>query len=399
MAGADQEKRNPVLSLNCGSSTVKFALFRGGEDAPCLHGVAEQLGTGAAAMRWTRAAEQPGESLAGDSHEAAITRIAALLAGDSTTLLGIGHRVVHGGELFKQPVRITAAVLEEIDRLADLAPLHNPANARGIRLLARHFPTTPQVAVFDTAFHQTMPPKAFHYALPHELYAQHRVRRYGFHGTSHEFVAREAALCLKRPLEELQLITIHLGNGCSACAIRHGRSMDTTMGLTPSEGMMMGTRSGDVDPALHQVLARLTGRSLDDLTELLNRQSGLLGVSGLSNDRRVLEARMNEGDPRATLALELFCHRAARAILGLTTALERVDALVFTGGIGENSAFIRRRIVEQMPLLGVSLDVAANAAHGTATGGKISRDAGPGCLVLATNEELAIARAVRELLA
>ncbi|HAV65230.1 MAG TPA: acetate kinase, partial [Verrucomicrobiales bacterium] len=301
-------------------------------------------------------------------------------------------RVVHGGEFFRQAVLIDDSVEARIQSLFTLAPLHNPPNLLGIQAMRRRFPGVLQVAVFDTAFHQSMPEQAFRYAIPETFYLQHGVRRYGAHGTSHRFVAEATAAALGRPLEELQLITAHLGNGCSGCAIRSGLSVETTMGLTPLEGMMMGTRSGDVDPALHQFLALNAGLSLTAITDLLTKQSGLLGVSGTTNDRRVLEAAMQRGDARARLALELFCYRAAKCLLALTAALDRVDALTFTGGIGENSAFIRRRIVEQMPLLGIELVEEANSANGARTGGQISRTDGKACLVIPTNEELAIAR-------
>ena len=292
---ASNEHSDRVLALNCGSSTVKFAVFCGDQPAPILHGNAEALETEAATFRWTVGPETKARSMPGAGHREAIEALVGWIADAGLSLGGIGHRVVHGGEFFAAPARVDADVLQRIEQLCALAPLHNPANLLGIRLMSERFPALPQLAVFDTAFHQTLPPKAYHYALPAEFYKQHRVRRYGFHGTSHQWVAQEAALRLRRPLAELQLLVVHLGNGCSACAIRDGRSVDTTMGLTPMEGMMMGTRSGDVDPSLHQFLATQTGRSLEEITHLLNRQSGLFGVSGVSNDRRVLEERMRAG--------------------------------------------------------------------------------------------------------
>jgi acetate kinase len=249
------------------------------------------------------------------------------------------------------------------------------------------------VAVFDTAFHQTMPPRAHLYALPYELYEQHQVRRYGFHGTSHRYVAGEAAARLGRPLEELELITAHLGNGCSACAVRRGRSVDTTMGFTPLEGLMMGTRSGDVDPNLHQFLAEKTGRSLVQVTELLNRQSGLLGVSGIGNDMRALLEARERGEMRARLAIEIFCYRLAKGVLGLGAALERIDALVFTGGIGEHAAPVRADTLAALRVLGAVVDPELNQTHGAGTLGRITRiDSKLLALVIPTNEELVIAR-------
>lgn len=393
--GCDQRV---VLALNSGSSTVKFAAFADGQDSALIAGVASALATPEANLSWTSPAGSQALPLPAADHRVAIEALCRLLEELGINIAGIGHRVVHGGEAFTEATAVDEVVIRQIEQLAPLAPLHNPPNLLGIRLLTEHFPAVPQVAVFDTAFHQTLPPKAFHYALPREFYENHRVRRYGFHGTSHRHVAIEAARRLNRDLAGLQLITAHLGNGCSACAIRDGRSVDTTMGLTPAEGMMMGTRSGDVDPTLHQFLARQAGLSLDEVTELLNRRGGLLGVSGFSNDRRLLEQRAAAGDERAMLALELFCFRAAKAILGMTASLERVEALVFTGGIGENSAWVRRRIVEQTALLGVRLDEAANNRNGSDTNGRISRLDSPAGLVVPTNEELAIAREVWRLL-
>lgn len=393
----DRDQR-VVLALNSGSSTVKFAAFAEGQDSALVTGIAAALTTPEATLSWSSPAGSQSLPLPDADHRVAIESLCRLLAELGMNLAGIGHRVVHGGEVFTQAMRIDEAVIRQIEQLAPLAPLHNPSNLLGIRVLTERFPAVPQVAVFDTAFHQTLPPRAFHYALPREFYETHRVRRYGFHGTSHQHVGVEAARRLNRDFAGLQMITAHLGNGCSACAIRDGRSVDTTMGLTPAEGMMMGTRSGDVDPTLHQFLARQAGLSLDEVTELLNRRGGLLGVSGFSNDRRLLEQRAAAGDERAALALELFCFRAAKAILGMTASLERVEALVFTGGIGENSAWVRRRILEQTALLGIRLDEAANNRNGSDTNGRISRPGSPVCLVVPTNEELAIAREVWRLL-
>jgi acetate kinase len=397
VANRDRDQR-VVLALNSGSSTVKFAAFAEGRDSALITGVAAALTTPEANLSWTNPAGSRSLPQPAADHRLAIESLGRLLAERGINIAGIGHRIVHGGEAFTEPTLIDERVIRRIEQLAPLAPLHNPPNLLGIRLLIERFPDVPQVAVFDTAFHQTLPPRAFHYALPREFYETHRVRRYGFHGTSHQHVATEAARRLNRDLAGLQLITVHLGNGCSACALRDGRSVDTTMGLTPAEGMMMGTRSGDVDPTLHQFLARQAGLSLAEVTELLNRRSGLLGVSGFSNDRRLLEQRAAAGDERAALALELFCFRAAKAVLGMTASLECVEALVFTGGIGENSALIRRRIVEQAALLGIRLDAEANNRNGIDTNGRISRPGSPACLVVPTNEELAIASAVWRLL-
>jgi acetate kinase len=257
----------------------------------------------------------------------------------------------------------------------------------------------PQVAVFDTAFHQTMPPHAFRYAVPEEWYTRHAVRRYGFHGISHRFVSEQAASMLGRPLGELRLVTAHLGNGCSATAVRDGVSVDTTMGLTPLDGLVMGTRSGDVDPGLLGYLAGRTGMNVDELTRALNLDSGLQGLSGVGNDMRTVEAAAADGNEGARLALEVFVHRLAKAIAGLVTSLERLDALVFTGGIGENSAVVRGLVLARLGFLGLTEDPEANAAHGRSTGGRISRPGPVQALVVPTDEELMIARDTARLVA
>jgi acetate kinase len=383
-----------VLVINCGSSSVKFAALEPESGALLCHGLAERLGTDGARLLLNSEAEIALERGAGPAEvlELAAPRLAQL------GLVAVGHRVVHGGEAFADSVALDAPALAQIRRCARLAPLHNPANLLGIEAACQRFPQLPQIAVFDTAFHQSLPPKAYLYALPYELYTQQQVRRYGFHGSSHRHVASEAARRIGKPLTELQLISAHLGNGCSSCAIKAGRSVDTSMGLTPLEGLVMGTRSGDVDPNLHQFLAEQTGQSLSAITELLNRKSGLLGLSGLSNDMRTLLAA-REREPRARLALDVFCYRLAKSILGLCAALERLDALVFTGGIGEHAAPVRAQVLAELAFLGTELDPEANLEHGAHTGGRISA---PGsrllALVVPTNEELVIAREAARLL-
>jgi acetate kinase len=306
-------------------------------------------------------------------------------------LSGIGHRVVHGGETFTEPALVDGEVLEAIRRTEPLAPLHNPANLMGIRVALELFPAVPQVAVFDTSFHQSMPPRAFRYALPEEFYRRHHLRRYGFHGTSHNYVAKMAAAHLSRRLEDLNLITLHLGNGASAAAIRGGRSVDTSMGLTPLEGLMMGTRSGDVDPALHFYLAREAAMELDDIEDLLYTKSGLLGVCG-TNDMREVERLAGQGDEGAELALEMYCYRVKKYIGAYFAVLGRLDALVFTGGIGENSALVRRMSCQGLDALGITLD---DYLNGSPLGGvsAIHSDGGlVPVLVVRTDEELEIAR-------
>jgi len=296
-------------------------------------------------------------------------------------------------------VLVDAKVLDAIRSFIPLAPLHNPANLAGIEAVRAARPDLPQVAVFDTAFHQTMPPRAYRYAVPEEWYTRYGVRRYGFHGTSHRFVSERAAALLGRPLGELRLVTAHLGNGCSLAAVRDGVSVDTTMGLTTLEGLVMGTRSGDVDPGMFGYLADRAGLSVGQLTDVLNTASGLAGLSGVSNDMRTVEAAAAAGNERAWLALEVFVHRLAKAIAGMVVGLGGLDALVFTAGIGEHSAEIRGRVLASLGFLGLAEDTEANARHGRDTGGRISPDGPVLALVVPTDEELMIARDSARLIA
>ena len=379
-----------VLVINCGSSSLKVAVVEAETGQVLLEAAAERLGSDQAELHYasapggiTKLAENAGPAEVLDQ---------VLPALEGLRLVAIGHRVVHGGEAFTDSVLLDAHAIAEIQRCVRLAPLHNPANLRAIQLARERFPDLPHVAVFDTAFHHTLPAKAYLYAVPYELYQQHGVRRYGFHGSSHAYVASEAARRLDQPLAELQLVTAHLGNGCSTCAVKHGRSVDTSMGLTPLEGLVMGTRSGDVDPNLHQFLSEQTGQTLTQVTELLNRKSGLLGVSGLSNDMRALLAAPSS-QPRAKLAVDLFCYRLAKSILAQCAALERLDALVFTGGIGEHSADVRAQTLAQLGILGAELDEPQNRQHGARSNGRISAERSKLlALVVPTNEQLVIAR-------
>ncbi len=385
-----------VLVLNSGSSSVKFALLVPGSGERVMGGIGERLGTPEALLRvrWYPAAAVT-ERLPGGTHRDVVARVLDHLAGaghSGAQLLGAGHRVVHGGERFTSSIRVDDAVIAAVRSFSHLAPLHNPANLAGIEAVRAVLPDLPQVAVFDTAFHQTMPPRAFRYAVPEEWYTRYGVRRYGFHGISHRFVSEQAAVVLGRSPGELRLVTAHLGNGCSATAVRDGVSVDTTMGLTPLDGLVMGTRSGDVDPGLLSYLVGRTGRGVDELTRALNLDSGLEGLSGVGNDMRTVEAAAAGGNERARLALEVFVHRLSKAIAGLVVGLQRLDALVFTGGIGENSAVVRSLVLRELGFLGLAEDAAANAGHGRRTGGRISVDAPVLALVVPTDEELLIAR-------
>jgi acetate kinase len=380
-----------VIVINCGSSSLKFAVFPADGGEPVLKGLAERLGCQEAVLRVTRSGQVETTAIPGASHRDALREVVAGMGGHKP--LGIGHRMVHGGEEFTGSVVINTEVITAVERCSALAPLHNPANLIGVHTAMELFPELPQVAVFDTAFHQTLPPRAFHYAIPRSYYDELKVRRYGFHGTSHHYVTLETARLLGKEPQKTNLVTMHLGNGCSACAVRHGHSVDTTMGLTPSEGLVMGTRSGDVDPALHQFLQDQTGMRLAEITAMLNSQSGLLGLSGLSNDMRTLDEAAAHGHPGAKLAIEVFCYRLAKSVSGLMVALDEIDALVFTGGIGENSARVRSLTAATLKIHGVMMNDARNASHGRHSHGIISADASRiRCMVVPTNEELMIAR-------
>jgi len=397
-----------VLVLNSGSSSVRFALLEPGTGKRVAEGTAEKAGTPEAVLRIPR---HPGgdvsEPLPDGSYQGVIGRILGYLAGaghgvtgtGAAALAGVGHRVAHGGERFTSSVLVDEGVVAAIRSVSYLAPLDNPASVAGIEAVSALRPDLRQVAVFDTAFHQTMPPRAYRYAVPEEWYTRYGVRRYGFHGTSHRFVSERAAALLGRPLAELRLVTAHLGNGCSAAAVRGGVSVDTTMGLTPLEGLVMATRSGDIDPGVFGYLTGHAGLTVAELTEVLNTASGLAGLSGASSDMRTVEAAAAAGDSRARLALDVFVHRLAKAVAGLATSLDRLDALVFTAGIGENSALVRGLVLGRLGFLGLAEDPVANARHGRDTGGRISHRGPVVALVVPTDEELLIARDTARLVA
>jgi acetate kinase len=382
-----------VLVLNCGSSSAKFAVIDPSTSREHLSGIAQRLGQKEASLDWKQNGIKRSQPLPGAAHEAALRAVVALLRemGLADDLIGVGHRVVHGGDKFSGSMRITPEVIAKVEACIPLGPLHNPPNLLGIRLAQELLPGLPQIAVFDTAFHQTMPPVAFTYPVPYDWREAHGVRRYGFHGTSHRFVARQALAQAGLAADDHALVTAHLGNGCSATAVRNGHSVDTTMGLTPLEGLMMGTRSGSIDPAIVGHVADATGKPAKEIIDALNKRSGLLGVSGLSNDLRTVEEAAAGGHERAKLAIDIFCYVLAKTVAALVVPLGRLDALVFTGGIGENSATVRARTVGHLGFLGLHLDEAANATHGRDQAGRITRGARPQALVVNTNEELMIA--------
>jgi acetate kinase len=378
--------------INSGSSSLKFSLLEPESEQTLASGIAERLGTEQASLNIIdlEGIKQK-QAMQNADHRTALLRIMEIL-GKAIEVRAIGHRVVHGGEDFRESALVTEQILRRIEDLADLAPLHNPAAAQGIRVATELFPGKPQVAVFDTAFHQTLPPHAFHYAIPYEYYQKYRVRKYGFHGTSHHFVALQAARILGKPFDQAQFISAHLGNGCSAAAIRDGHSVDTTMGLTPLEGLVMGTRSGDIDPNFHLFLQEREKLRLPEITDILTRKSGLLGLSGVSHDMRSVIAAAKEGNQRASLAIDVFCYRLARSILALSASLSQIDSLIFTGGIGENNAAIRARALTHLAVLRPELDTELNEQHGQGSGGRITKESGLRCLVIKTDEELMIAR-------
>jgi acetate kinase len=382
-----------VLVLNCGSSSAKFAVIDPTTGREYISGLAQRLGSPHATLDWKVNGQKQSRLLHQADHDAALRVVVDLLKELELAdgLAAIGHRVVHGGARFSGSIPITAEVVAKIEECIPLGPLHNPSNLLGIEIAEELFPHLPQVAVFDTAFHQTMPPRAYLYAVPYEWFEKHEVRRYGFHGTSHRYVSEQAVRQLGLDPADHAIVTAHLGNGCSLAAVRNGRSMDTTMGLTPLDGVVMGTRSGSIDPSIIAHMKKALHRSADDVMDTLNRRSGLLGISGLSNDMRTLQEAADQGHERAALAIDKFCHSVAKAAGGMIVSLGRVDALVFTGGIGENAVQVRAKIVELLGFAGFSLDVHANALHGRPLRGRITRSTSPMAAVIATNEELMIA--------
>ncbi len=361
-----------ILVFNCGSSSIKFSLVDPDSGVSQISGLAERLGTDQATLSITHAENKQNFTLTPGDYNKAMATIFAELKPFLADVLAVGHRVVHGGEKFKQAVIINPEVLGAIEDCISLAPLHNPANIEGIKIAKQHLADIPHIACFDTAFHSTMPELAYMYPLPYEWYEEHQVRRYGFHGISYQYVSKKAVGQLQLNPNNHAMIIAHLGNGCSACAVKNGKSVDTTMGLTPLEGLMMGTRSGSIDPGIHQYISKQLQLSIDDVTTKLNKNSGLKGVSGISHDMRDLA---NKGG-RAQLAIDLFCYRLAKQIAGLAATLPKLDALVFTAGIGENDKAVRDKTIAQLQALNLTSTI----------------------LVIPTNEEWQISQDAMELL-
>jgi len=387
-----------ILVLNCGSSSVKYQMINPIEKIALAKGVVERIGM-AGAMLTHKPHDREEVRLSGEilDHKVAIEYVLSILLSknhgvikDKAEISAVGHRVVHGGESFSQSVLIDSDVIKEIARCMDYAPLHNPPNLKGIRAAEALLPAVPQVAVFDTAFHQTMPEYAYMYGLPYVLYKRHGIRRYGFHGTSHFFVSNRAADFLKKPIEKLKLITCHLGNGASVAAVKNGESIDTSMGFTPLEGLLMGTRSGDLDPAVVLHIMNKEELSMHEANTMLNKHSGIQGLSGVSSDMREIEEEYEE-NTRVRLAFDVFCYRLKKYIGAYTAAMGGVDVVVFTGGIGENSGKVRAQVLDDLNFLGIQIDRDKNNAAS-----KIERDISAKnsivrILIIPTNEELVIA--------
>ena len=393
-----------VFVLNCGSSSFKYQLLDMTDERRVASGVVERIGMDDSVLAYEPAGgEKTKETARIANHEVAIKKVLDKLVDPKIGVIkslsdigAIGHRVVHGGEKFSGSVLITDPVIAALKQNIPLAPLHNPPNITGIEAMQKALPGTPNVGVFDTSFHASMPPESYIYALPYEWYEQYHVRRYGFHGTSHRFVSERAAQMLGIPSAQFNCITCHMGNGSSITAVRNGKSYDTSMGMTPLEGLVMGTRCGDVDAGIPSYLAANVGFSFADIDNAFNKKSGLLGISGVSSDMRDLQKAAAEGNARARLALDVLCHRVLKYVGAYAVELGRVDAIILTGGIGENDTLFRAAVVERLTILGIKLDAEANKARGAEV--VISTaDSAIKVLVVPTNEELVIARDTRDI--
>jgi acetate kinase len=391
---------NKIIAINAGSSSLKFQLFDMPEETVITKGLIERIGLDNAIFNISVNGEKKEEVTDIPDHEVAVKMLLEKLTGfriinSLDEIQGIGHRVVHGGEVFNESVLITDEVIDKIEELSDLAPLHNPANLTGIKAFKNVLPSVPAVAVFDTAFHQSMPESSFLYSLPYEYYEDFGIRKYGFHGTSHKYVSERAAEMLGRPTEQVRLISCHLGNGASIAAIEGGKSIDTSMGFTPLAGVAMGTRSGNIDPALIPFIMEKTGSTAEEVLNILNKKSGMLGVSGFSSDLRDIEQQASEGNERAELALEVFANRIHKYIGSYASRMYGVDAIVFTAGIGENSTLVREKVLQGLEFMGVYWDPARNNVRGEET--FINYPHSPvKVMIIPTNEEVMIARDVME---
>ena len=387
-----------ILVINCGSSSLKYQLINSETEGVLAKGLCERIGIDGMLTYQPEGGEKEKSEIAMPTHTEAINAVLAALTNEKSGVIkslsevgAVGHRVVHGGEKFTSSCLINDESMKAIEECNDLAPLHNPANLIGIRACQELMPGVPMVAVFDTAFHQTMPDVAYTYGIPYEYYEKYKVRRYGFHGTSHSYVSKRTAEIVGKPYDQMKIIVCHLGNGASISAVNCGKSVDTSMGLTPLEGLVMGTRSGDLDPAIIDFVGKKEGLSLDEMNEVLNKKSGMLGISGVSSDGRDLEAAAETGNKRAQLALDVFDYRVIKYIGAYAVAMNGVDAIAFTAGIGENNIKMRKDVCSSLTYLGVKLDEEKNNVRGeeriiSADDSKVQ------VLLVPTNEELAIAR-------
>ena len=389
-----------ILVINCGSSSLKFQLIDSETEKCIAKGLCERIGIEGSQITYTPDGGEKEHTVTPmPDHTEAIRLVLEALTNEKTGVVksldeigAVGHRIVHGGEKFAASTIITDEVMKAIEECNDLAPLHNPANLIGINACKKLMPTTPMVAVFDTAFHQTMPEEAYMYGLPYEYYEKYKIRRYGFHGTSHSYVSKKAAEVLGKKYEDLKIIVCHLGNGASVSAVKNGKCVDTSMGLTPLEGLIMGTRSGDIDPAIMEFIAHKEGKNIDEIMTVLNKKSGVYGLSNnLSSDFRDLEAGYNNGDAHCIRTMNTYCYRVAKYIGSYVAAMNGVDVICFTAGIGENAPLVRSLVCEHLGFLGVSIDEEANHKRGEEIA--ISTpDSKTTVMVIPTNEELAIAR-------
>lgn len=394
-----------ILVINCGSSSLKFQLIDSDTEKAICKGLCDRIGINGSFIAYTpEGMDKIRIEVKMKDHEAAIAEVIKALTNkengvvESLSQIGaVGHRIVHGGEKFSKATLIDDEVMKAIEECNDLAPLHNPANLIGVRACQSLMPNTPMVAVFDTAFHQTMPEKAYLYGLPYDYYKKYKVRRYGFHGTSHDFVSNKAADMVGKPIEDLKIIVCHLGNGASVSAVKNGKCVDTSMGLTPLEGLIMGTRSGDLDPAILEFICNKENLNINQMLTVLNKKSGVFGLSeDFSSDFRDLEDGFNKGQENCIRAVEAFSYRVTKYIGAYAAAMNGVDAIAFTAGIGENTAFVRKMIVDNLGYLGITLDEEANKKRGedmfiSTADSKVK------VMVIPTNEELAIARATLQL--
>ncbi len=394
-----------VLVINTGSSSLKYQLIDMTNESVLAKGVCDRIGLEHSFLKHSKTGSDT-VIIEKDlyNHKVAVQEVLSALTDSKTGVIAsmseigaVGHRIVHGGEKFKDSVVIDSNVMNAIKECVELAPLHNPSNIIGIEACQQIMPNIPMIAVFDTAFHQTMPPHAYIYALPYEIYEKYRLRKYGFHGTSHKYVAYKAAEMLGKPIEELKIVTCHLGNGASICAVKNGKSIETSMGFTPLQGLAMGTRSGTIDPAVISFLMEKEKMTVKDISDFLNKKSGVLGVSGVSSDFRDVQEAAENGNNRAILALDIFCYKVKRFIGDYIGIMNGADAVVFTAGIGENNDLVRSKVLKDLDFLGIDVDMEKNKVIGkeidiSAPGSRVKT------LVIPTNEELAIARETQKLL-